>query len=51
MQRRLLVAHENVAEILLLVDFVIDGKHCPARITENVFYTFGMKRLDDDFGA
>ena len=45
MQRRLLVAHENVAEILLLVDFVIDGKHCPARITEDGIDTLFLQCL------
>ncbi|ENN87686.1 hypothetical protein RHSP_45851 [Rhizobium freirei PRF 81] len=47
----LLVADENVLDVVLLEDLVIDRKHRAARITENVFDAVVLERLQHDLRA
>ena len=51
MHRGLLVANEDVTEVFLLVDFVVDGQNGAARVPENVFDAFGVKRFDENARA
>jgi hypothetical protein len=47
----LLVAHEDVLDVVLLEDLVIDRQDGAARIAENMFYAVVSQRLQDNFGA
>jgi hypothetical protein len=49
MDGRLLMAHQDVLEILLLVDFVIDVEYRAARVPEDVLDTFVAQTADNDF--
>ncbi len=51
MQRRLLVAHEDVLEPVLLEDLVVDVEDRAAGIAEHVFDAFFGETADDDFRA
>ena len=51
MRGALLVAHENVLDLLLLEDLVIDRQDRAAGIAENVLDALVGQRLDHDFGA
>ena len=51
MQRAALLAHEDVADLLLLEQLVVDRQHGAAGIAEDVLDTLIGERLDDDLGA
>ena len=51
MNRALLVAHQDVLDLLLLEQRVIDRQHRAARIAENVLHALVGERLDHHFGA
>ena len=51
MHRALLVAHQDVADLLLLEQRVIDRQHRAARIAEKMLDALIGKRLDHHFGA
>ena len=51
MHGRLLVAHQDVLERVLLEDFVVDVEDRAARIPEHVLDTLFFETPDDDFGA
>ncbi len=46
MHCRLLMAHENMPDGILLCELVINIQHRTARITENMFHTFITQRTD-----
>ena len=47
----LLVAHQDVFEIVLFVDCVVDVQYRAARVAKHVVYTFFGKATHDDIGA
>lgn len=47
----LLMAHQEMFDVLLLEDFVIDRQHRCAGITENVFDAVVAQRLQNDLAA
>ena len=49
--RALLVAHEDVAELVLMEDGVVDRQHRAARIAEDHLDALVLQRLDDHFRA
>ena len=49
--RALLVAHQDVADLLLLKKGVVDRQHRPARIAEDMLGPLVGERLDHHFGA
>ena len=49
--RALLVAHENMANLLLMEQRVIDRQHRPAGIAENMPDALVLQSLDHHFGA
>jgi hypothetical protein len=51
MDRALLVADEDVLDLVLLEDRVIDRQHRAAGIAEQMFDALILKRADDHFGA
>jgi hypothetical protein len=51
MARALLVAHENVLDVVLLEELVIDRKHGAARIAEQMLDAIVLQRLHDHLGA
>lgn len=44
----LLMADENVLDIVLLEDLVVDRQHCATRIAEDVLDAIVPQRLEDD---
>ena len=51
MDRALLVAHQDVLDLVLLEDRVVDRQHRAARIAEDVLDALIGERLDHHFGA
>ena len=51
MARALLVAHENVAKLVLMEDGVVNREHCAARIAEDHLDALVLQRLDDHLRA
>ena len=51
MHSRLLVAHQHVFNGVLLVQRVVDVQHRAAGIAPQVLDTFGLQRLNENFGA
>ena len=51
MARSLLVAHENVAKLVLMEDGVVDRQHSAARIAEDHLDALILQRLDDHLRA
>ena len=51
MHRRLLVAHQDMLELVLLENFVVDVQHRAAGIAENIFDAFFRQAAHDDFCA
>ena len=51
MNGRLLMAHQNVLNRLLLEKSVVDVQHGTAGIAPDIFDVFGLKRLDENFSA
>ena len=51
MRRALLVAHENVADLVLMEDRVVDRQHRAAGIAEDELDALIFQRLDHHFGA
>ena len=51
MARALLVTNQDVLDVVLLEDLVIDRKHGPAGIAEDVLDTVIFQRAQDDLGA
>ena len=49
--RALLVAHEDVAKLVLMEDGVVDRQHRAARIAEDHLDALVLQRLDDHFRA
>ena len=49
--RTLLVAHENVADVFLMEQRIIDRQHGPAGIAEYVFDALILQGFDDHLGA
>ena len=49
MHRALLVAHEDVLDLVLLEERVVDVEHRAARIAEDVLDAFFLEAADDDF--
>ena len=47
--RALLVAHQDVLDVVLLVDGVVDVKHGAARIAEQEFDALVLEKLEHDF--
>jgi hypothetical protein len=46
MRRCLFVAHQDVFDILLVIQCIIDMQHCTARITEQEIDTFVFETLN-----
>src|SRR5262249_47572291 len=51
MNRPLLVAHEDVADLFLVEERVVNRQDRSARIAENILYALVGQRLDHHFGA
>ena len=51
MHGRLLMAHQHVLDSVLFVECVVDVEHCTARVAPQVFHTFCLKRLDENFST
>ena len=51
MARSLLVAHEDVAELVLMEDGVVDREHRTARIAKDHLDALILQRLDDHLRA
>ncbi len=51
MHRALLVAHQDVLDLVLLEQRVVDRQHGAARIAEQVLDALVLKRCDDHLGA
>ena len=49
--RALLVAHEDVLDLVLLEELVVDVEDRAARIAEDVLDAFFLEAADDDFGT
>ena len=50
-RRALLVAHQDVAHLVLLEQLVVDEQDRAARIAEDVLDAFFLQAADDDLGA
>ena len=51
MHGALLVAYEDVLDLVLLEELVVDVEDCAARIPEDVLDAFFLEAADDDFGT
>jgi hypothetical protein len=47
----LLVAHKDMANIILLVQSIIYMEYCPTRIAKDVLNALVLQKLDDDIRA
>jgi hypothetical protein len=51
MRRRLFVAHQDVFDLVLLIQRIVDVQNRATRVAEKEFHAFILQTADEDFGT